>query len=253
MNFEVDGWLSRAFSMPVWRVPVPSGGIAAEMAADLSGHAASQSTALYYAKFPTGQIETARQLIGAGFYPVDVNLTFRFAGSPPAPGVSHGLVVEPAQAEHEPAISAIAGGCFQYSRFHLDPLIGNELANKVKREWVRSYFRKERGVALWVALDKSRPLGFLAVALRSTPATGQIAFIDLIGVDPQFQRRGVGHALVNHFVRQSASLSDTLEVGTQAANLPSLKLYERSGFQMVSSTYVMHCHIRNGRPGAKAA
>jgi RimJ/RimL family protein N-acetyltransferase len=32
-------------------------------------------------------------------------------------------------------------------------------------------------------------------------------------------------------------------VGTQIANLPSIRLYEKLGFSLVKSAYVMHRHV----------
>jgi hypothetical protein len=33
-----------------------------------------------------------------------------------------------------------------------------------------------------------------------------------------------------------------MRVGTQIANIPSLRLYERLGFTMAESAYVLHAH-----------
>jgi len=67
--------------------------------------------------------------------------------------------------------------------------------------------------------------------------------IDLVAVAPDAQGRGVGTALVTAFVREASPNSDVLRVGTQIANVPSLRLYTRLGFRIAGSAFVMHLHV----------
>jgi ribosomal protein S18 acetylase RimI-like enzyme len=79
--------------------------------------------------------------------------------------------------------------------------------------------------------------GFLAVAL-----SGEAAVIDLVGVAPHMQSRGLGSALVQAFVSRWRSKAQVLRVGTQIANVASLRLYQRCGFWLEDARYVLHCH-----------
>jgi len=54
----------------------------------------------------------------------------------------------------------IAESAFVYSRFHLDPLVPKELANRVKREWIANYVRRQRGERLLVAEVDGNPWVF---------------------------------------------------------------------------------------------
>jgi ribosomal protein S18 acetylase RimI-like enzyme len=190
---------------------------------------------LWYAKVDVAEPAAVARLEERGFRVVDVNVTLRREGGA-AQNDSWGDVGPATPDEHERLIE-IAGRCFHYSRFHLDPEIPNELADSVKREWVRSYVQGRRGIELLAARDGVRPVGFLAV-LESGPAR----VIDLVGVDPAYQRRGVGNALVSAFVRQHGPEADELLVGTQIANVPSLRLYARKGFAVDRAAYVLHRH-----------
>jgi ribosomal protein S18 acetylase RimI-like enzyme len=49
-----------------------------------------------------------------------------------------------------------------------------------------------------VAVAGGRPVGFVAVALNAFHE--QMGVIDIIGVDPDFQRRGIGSRLTAHGV-----------------------------------------------------
>jgi ribosomal protein S18 acetylase RimI-like enzyme len=203
---------------------------------DASGDApADDARSLTYAKVDVADTESVARLTARGFSVVDVNLTFVHRGTrPDSPST---VLVEPARPEHGEALVDIAGRCFRFSRFHLDPFLPDELADRVKREWVRSYVAGTRGVELLAAVDEGRPVGFLAML-----ESGDARVIDLVGVAPDAQGRGAGRALVNAFVERHEGTGRELRVGTQAANAASVRLYEGAGFSLASAAYVLHLH-----------
>lgn len=239
MTLSPDPWLAQLFGCPVWRVagedtmlpwPAP----------------AEEPNAFFYAKLPTRSVAQVGALTAAGFRIVDVNLTLdRPATAPVASVLPAGLAVAPFQPGWQAAILDIAASCFVYSRFHLDPHVAPALANEIKRAWIENYCRGRRGDGLLVALVDGQPAGFLAV-LAATVHGQTCRVIDLVGVAKSFQGRGVGRALVDAFLREAAGRCDQVRVGTQAANIPSLRLYEQAGFRMADSSYVLHAHYRQG-------
>ncbi len=156
--------------------------------------------------------------------------------------------VREVSAEDDETVLGIAGRCFRYSRFHLDPLVPRATADRIKREWVQSYIRKQRGEALYVVIREGQPEGFLAV-LGSSVGDRRVRTIDLMGVDRAAQGRGMGEALVRFFIERYREECEDLRVGTQAANLPSLALYRKCGFGIVGTQYVLHMHV--GDPGSE--
>jgi GNAT superfamily N-acetyltransferase len=193
---------------------------------------------------PADGIDVVRGLGTVGFYPVDVNITL--ARSPgTAENVAAVFDVEQARSEYEDAVLAIAGSVFRYSRFHLDPLLPRELADRVKRDWIESYFRGRRGDHLLVALDDGGPVGFLAV-LDGERDGRRVRTIDLVGVSVDHQARGVGRALTQRFLADADGVSDVVEVGTQAANVAATKMYERMGFGVARTAFVLHKHVGGG-------
>jgi ribosomal protein S18 acetylase RimI-like enzyme len=250
VEIREDGWLAAIVGHPVYRLEGDLAGAGPRVAA----HAGSQPAALYYARVDTDRVEEVRGLTAAGFAVVDVGVTLgrEAREAPPGPGPARpggaaggacgapGAIRAALPEDHEAAV-AIAARCFRYSRFHLDPRIGRGVADRIKGEWVRSYVRKQRGEALYVALAGGRPAGFLAVLAAET-GSRRVRVIDLIGVDAPAQGRGIGEALVRFFVDRYREECDELRVGTQAANVPSLRLYEKCGFRVVRTQYVLHLH-----------
>jgi ribosomal protein S18 acetylase RimI-like enzyme len=212
-----DGWLSDVLGFDAWIGAAP----------------ADSERALVTRRVPVGDVDVLGEAAQLGFAVVDVNVTLERSGSDGV-GADDGAVA-PATEEQAAALLDVAGSCFRYSRFHLDPLIPQEAADRVKREWVRSYVEGRRGVELLAAGTD----GFLA----ALEAEDGARVIDLVGVAPKAQGRGVGESLVAAFVRRHGAGGRTLRVGTQVANVPSLRLYEKLGFRIVSAAYVLHRHV----------
>jgi GNAT superfamily N-acetyltransferase len=119
------------------------------------------------------------------------------------------------------------------------------LANLIKRAWIENYMAGKRGSALYAASSGGTVVGFLAV-LEATVRNRLCAVIDLIGVARDQQGRGVGAELISTFIRDWQGRAAELLVGTQAANIQSVRFYENNGFRMVESNLVLHAHYRNG-------
>ncbi|HVN59795.1 MAG TPA: GNAT family N-acetyltransferase [Gaiellaceae bacterium] len=201
---------------------------------DLAPRATARS--LVVAKVPVADVARVGRLQQSGFAVVDVNVTLTCEAAEARPHAPVTDVVLVGPAEGEPVLE-IAGSCFRYSRFHLDPAIPRPVADRVKREWVRSYLEGRRGVELIAAVEDGAPVGFLAVLGDS-----RTRVIDLIGVAESAQGRGVGSTLVSAFIERHAGSCAVLQVGTQIANIPSLRLYGSFGFAVSSAAYVLHRH-----------
>lgn len=234
-----DRWLSTVLGRAVFTVDA---GHAAASLDELRRHIAARRRALYAAKIDTTRIDLVRMLGRLGFYVVDTNLTFArsLAAIPPA-GDSGGAEVGAVRHDQHADVLAIAGAAFRHSRFHLDPAIPRVDADRIKREWVGSYVRGERGEALLTAAVGPKTAGFLAL-LGSEFDGAPSRTIDLIAVASDWRRRGVARSLVAACIARSHGDAGTLLVGTQAANLASVRLYESLGFRLAASRYVMHLH-----------
>lgn len=254
MKIIEDGWLASIFGYPVFRVDIllpksPQENNPAESFAYLSRHLAGQSRALYYAKISTSEIDVVRKLSAVGFYVVDVNVTFgrdvKPSSNPSKPAESPSCYISEAAPDYYSEILDIAASSFRFSRFHLDPLISAAVANQIKRDWILSYTKKSRGDKLFVALQDGKPVGFLA-AIAGKSEGANIYTIDLIGVKSSHQGQGIGRALSAFFIDYYKDKCDRLTVGTQVANIPSMRLYQKLGFSIIDSQYMMHMHAVRG-------
>lgn len=219
-----DAWLGEIMGRPVHRVE--GTGDASALA---NGIAAQPG--FFFAKVPTDRIEDVMTLSKLGFAVVDTNVTFELVREPEAPALE---VSEIRDGEAE-AVLAIAGSAFRYSRFHLDPLVGLDLANLIKREWIQNYVLRKRGDTLLVARDGGKPIGFLAPIVAHGTAV-----IDLVAVATDAHGRGAGSALCSAFAAKYRGMPRI--VGTQVANVPSVRLYTKLGFLLQKSSYVLHLH-----------
>lgn len=239
-----DGWLGAQLGGDAFRVEWPGAAASGACIDALREHAERHRRALYFAKVATTDVEAVRTLSAEGFYVVDVNVVMsRPLGIATVAG-HESVIVRVQQPDDRDGVLEIAGSAFRYTRFHLDPLIPTAVAHALKRSWIESYVRGVRGDRLFVALDRDqRPAGFLAALVSSEDATAT-AVIDLIGIRADRQRSGVGTALVATFFEHYRDRVARYLVGTQAANVPSLAFYQRLGFVVTRTTFVLHKHTR---------
>jgi GNAT superfamily N-acetyltransferase len=87
---------------------------------------------------------------------------------------------------------------------------------------------------VFVAVSHARPIGFVAVALNVFHE--RMGVIDIIGVDPDFQRRGVSSRLTEHaaeHMRRSGMDIAVVETGGDPGHAPARVAYERAGFTLL--------------------
>jgi ribosomal protein S18 acetylase RimI-like enzyme len=249
LRVEKDEWLSDVLEISSWKVLDMDAGVSpAEIRAGLLDRASS-GAAFFSAKIPSRDVAGVTNATRAGFLVIDANVTLEWdkaADGASGTGVNGtgNMTIEAAGAADASAIEEIAAQSFTFSRFHLDPAIGLARANEVKRQWARNACRGRASV-IYVARQKNHVTGFLAV-LESKSGAQKDAIIDLVGVDEDHQGQGAGRALSRTFVEQWRDRADRLRVGTQISNIPAIRLYEKIGFRMTETSYVLHAHIKNG-------
>jgi ribosomal protein S18 acetylase RimI-like enzyme len=143
-------------------------------------------------------------------------------------------VREAVEADRE-AVLEIAGRHYDVSRFHRDEAIPAQMANAIKRDWAAAYLDGRRGERMLVVGRTDRTVGFLAV-LAPSP---EVRVIDLVAVHPEARGGGAGRALVEALLSGS---DGRVDVGTQIANTGALRFYERLGFRVSDTRYVLHLH-----------
>lgn len=88
----------------------------------------------------------------------------------------------------------------------------------------------DEATSVWVAMEESKVAGFIALKLHPDDRMGEIY---MIAVDPDFQRRGVAGALMNHAADwfKKAGMSIMMaETGEDPGHGPARRAYESAGF-----------------------
>lgn len=249
MRIEPDPWLKSIFCHDVYRI-VDFGQDNASELNDLHAAIHGCDEGFFFVKVPVAETAMLKRFLDAGFRIADISVTLdREPGNVEEickkPRLS-GCTVRTAYPEECKKVGEIAEICFTKSRFHQDPDIPKEIADTIKRKWVENYFNGERGESILVADYDNKPVGFLAIAKTENP-NQVIRIIDLIGIHPMYHGRGFGSCLVNHFIADSIKKCDLLRVGTQIINVPSLHLYEKTGFRTSGASVVLHAHVLKGK------
>jgi GNAT superfamily N-acetyltransferase len=246
-----DAWLARVFGYDVFRAEPSSTAFADDaddlrIAGQIRDHCRLHTRAFYYAKVAPTRTSVIRQLHEVGFRIADVNVTLTLDtsqwGESRDTTSRNRYEVGAIRPEEKSRVMEIARSCFRYSRFHFDPYVPRDTADAVKAEWVRSYMEGRRGDRLFIARADDKPVGFLA-ALVQYDSAAATAVVDLIGVANTHQGRGIGEALVRAFADYYRHRCGQLQIGTQVANIPSLRMSQKCGFAVTGSTYVFHKHI----------
>ena len=90
---------------------------------------------------------------------------------------------------------------------------------------------KEDETAVWVALEGGRVHGFVGIRLHPKDQMGEVY---IIAVDPDYQKRGIGRALLDTALAQMKHAGMAMvmvETGGDPGHAPSRAAYESAGFE----------------------
>jgi ribosomal protein S18 acetylase RimI-like enzyme len=214
--------------VPVARLTVPRC-VASGILADAVGDWRHQGLGLVSCRVPEAWHAERSALVHAGFREIETLVTYQRGPLPP-PLVP--AAVRAARDDDRDACMAIAARAFRHDRYHVDPAIDDEAADRLKARWVANAFAG-RAAARLVADVGHGPVGFALGLTR-----GDAGLLDLIAVAPEAQGRGLGAALLAGFVAHYAGRAT--RAGTQEANRASCRLYERAGYAVVARDVTLH-------------
>lgn len=234
-----DPWLAEVLGQHVCKLKVDEMSIAADSPArkrDFLMYLSGKGPLFAYAKVRVQSIALIAFLEDLGFHLVDTNITLEKSIGSTSAAVGP-CTIRFARTDDEAQVVALGARAFRFSRFHLDNRFPEGVADRIKARWVKSYFMGKRGDAMIVAEIDRVIVGFLQLIKNSD----EMLTIDLIGVDTNYRRKGIATGLIS-FAESQFKPAQRLQVGTQLANAPSLKLYEHLGFRLCDSHYVFHFH-----------
>lgn len=230
-----DEWLKSIFGYEVYRVAVDdslASGDGKEMIEDIQ----RCNPVFIYAKTPVNALNQVLFLEDIGFRLVDTNILFDKAVS--ENHVFKGnCTVRFEEPSDKSQVVSLANESFEFSRFHLDPFVSNDLANKVKGQWAGNFFTGDRGDRMIVATINKKVVGFLQILFDKNSNL----VIDLIAVDLNVRNKGIATDMIK-YAEINCSDRERILVGTQIANAASMKLYEKCGFMIAKASYIFHYH-----------
>jgi ribosomal protein S18 acetylase RimI-like enzyme len=119
-------------------------------------------------------------------------------------------------------------------------VLGEEVFLRLHPDWRTSQAETVRSICtnderdVYVAVVGCRPVGFVAVALDAFHE--RMGVIEIVGVDPDYQRQGVGERLtefaVNHMRRRGMDIA-VVETGGDPGHAPARALYGEAGFTLL--------------------
>lgn len=189
-----------------------------------------------FAKVGTVDVELGKQLSSLGMYWVDTALTFNKKSVFEQKAVDDESVIGFSRESERNEIVNIGGSAFRYSRFHADPGFEDTISDLVKREWVDNFYKGKRGTHMVIAKYQEKHAGFLQLIKQE-----DILIIDLIGVSAEYRRKKLADRMIRFAEIELAPKE--LVVGTQASNIPSVRLYENFGFRLMKSQNIFHGHF----------
>lgn len=119
-------------------------------------------------------------------------------------------------------------------------VLGDEVFLRLHPDWRASQAEAVRSSCtnpdrdVFIAVTDHRPVAFVAVALNAFH--DRMGWIDIIGVDPDYQRRGISSQLtefaIDHMRSHGMDIA-VVETGGDAGHAPARAAYEAAGFTLL--------------------
>ena len=121
--------------------------------------------------------------------------------------------------------------------YHADKRLRDDRCDQVYVDWAYRSATKEYADEVLVAVLDESIVGFITLSLNAVTE----AEIELVGVTPEKQRRGILGTLVAGAAAW-AQLNDVenMTVSTQIVNVAAQRVYERLGFTHARAYYTFH-------------
>ena len=170
--FRKDEWLSKQIAKSVYQLK-ENDMLEADFFQDWNKFRRDHIKENYFifSKIRTDLVNMWQCLEKADFKLIDTNVKFELHGNISFESKQQkDIEICFAENKYQKAAGKIARDNFIYSRFHLDPLIDNDIANQIKQNWVKNYFFGKRGDAMVLALLNDGPIGFLQLIIKKMSA-----------------------------------------------------------------------------------
>lgn len=193
---------------------------------------------LVFIRHLLNDFSTTNSILRAGGIMTDVLLTFHKNVANEGSADNHCAIskIRDARKEDSQAIGDLARRVFRNSHFHSDSRLS--LSDDLYVKWSLNSLNGMADNVL-IAEENNVLCGFITCNVKRPLSDVEYGVIDLIAVDPRYQKKGIGLLLLNETLRLFPSQT-CFYIGTQATNIPAVRLYEKAGFRLVESDATLH-------------
>lgn len=123
----------------------------------------------------------------------------------------------------------------EYSRFKVDPNIGEENFKKLYRTWIDNSIKAGYADYVLAPMENGKPVGLITAKKKENELS-----IGLFATDKDRRESGIGSSLIQEIINEAALKGLVVEVTTQADNEKACRFYERRGFKVANEEFVYH-------------
>jgi len=150
-------------------------------------------------------------------------------------------IIETANKDDIHELMMLAANIFEFDHFHNDPRLPREKSDSLFSEWIKNSIIGKLADVVFVARVQEKIAGFITCKIKYINSKYFYGVIDLIGVSEKYRQRGLGLNLMKKAIYWFIDNNvPCVFIGTQASNIPALRLYEKLGFRIVSTEGTYH-------------
>jgi ribosomal protein S18 acetylase RimI-like enzyme len=205
--------------------------------------AAAHNLDVLFIRVGLDQIRVIQSLEKVGAFLTDVLITFHTSvKSARKHSPSSQIEVVEASNEDEQKLTEIAQNVFKHDQYHSDPRLPVSKCNEFYAKWISNSLNRLNRLneRILLAREKNEILGFIICRIHCISDNYNFGVIDLIGVHEDYQRKGIGFLLVTKALDWFSKFTKSVYVGTQATNVPAVRLYQKANFKQVFSEADFH-------------
>lgn len=169
-----------------------------------------------------------------GFNPVEILYTFKIDFRDKKDILLPKTLIRSFRREDVEQIENISENAFNFDRFNQDYHLNLEKSKLHKKLWARNCCNG-RSLDVLVAEVDGEVAGFVTCCIKDN-----VGRIELIAVAEKYRGRNIGVDLLYAAQKWFAERCEVMFVGTQAINVPAVKMYLKTGFKIESASITLH-------------
>lgn len=248
-RYALVPWDTSAFGFPMYQLECPAESdvrFESQLPIWLATLRADKPT-LVHTKIRPLDLGIARTLTRNDFYAIEVIIYFSLPLDPYVrkfKSLPDGMHMRLWHGDDLTQLLEVAGRSFSKDRFHLDPNLPNELADKRYRAWMQNAVQDQELIYVLEECKSGRLLGFALMR----PTSSEVVHTSLLAMQPEYHKHSIGLMLFDIVCEQLQSEGfNQISAEASINNLPSVNL-ANLGFRAHSATTTYHWfHSPDGR------